>query len=89
MEFYNCEFGDQITNFNLAGIKHLGSGCSWAGYGDFTDDLSLQTDLEREVEYPWTATIGPDYQDWMIIWIDFNKDGLFDNSAECVFQFSR
>jgi len=86
MEFYNCEFGDEIDDFVLEDINHFGSGCSWVGYGNFTDDQSLQTDLVRGGEYPWTATIGLDYQDWMIIWVDFNKDGVFDDGYECVFQ---
>jgi len=86
MEFYNCEFGDEIDDFSIANINHVGSGCSWAGYGDYTENTSLQTELEREVEYLWTASIGLNNQDWMVIWIDFNKDGFFDNSTECLYQ---
>jgi len=85
-EFYNCEFGDEIDDFALANINHVGSGCSWAGYGDFTENQSLQTELQRGLEYEWTASIGLSFQDWMAIWIDFDKDGEFDDGYECVFQ---
>src|SRR5690606_21230 len=85
-----CTSGDQITDFVLTDsggasiINHTGSGCSPNGYGDFTSDTSLVGTMVSGSTYDFNATHDFSGQE-MIIWIDFNQDGDFDDADETVF----
>ena len=85
-----CTSGDMIEDFILEDqsgnllINHLNSGCSPNGYGDYTNDSSLTATLIGGQTYNFTSTANFSSQQ-MKIWIDFNKDGVFD-SSEIVYQ---
>jgi len=70
----NCTYGDGFTDFELADIANLGSGCSTDGYGDFT---SMLTNLLPGMTYDVTFASG--YGDQSVcLWIDANDDTTFD-----------
>lgn len=78
---------DDLTIKDPAGntvLSHLGSGCSPNGYGNFTTNANLSPTLEAGVTYSFTITHGYSSQR-VKIWIDFNKDGLFDDIDELLF----
>ena len=78
----SCDYtGDMIDDFILVGedgteINNPGTGCSDDNYDDRTDE---SVNLYKGVDY--TATVTTDAtQDAVAIWIDFNDDGVFDES---------
>lgn len=83
----NCGSGDNINTFNLvnSGINHLNSGCSPAGYGDYTTDPSLLGSLEAEVSYNFSITHDYQSSQFVKIYIDFNSDETFDEVTELLF----
>lgn len=71
----DCSWGDGFQDFAFAGIDNLGSGCSFRGYGIFTD---LKGSVE--IGQTYTATMSSGYSNnWVSIWIDFNKDLVFED----------
>jgi len=72
----NCNFGDGITSFKLAGINNLNSGCSTNGYGDFTD---LTTNLDAGVTYELIASSGY-HNNYLNVWVDLNQNEIFEES---------
>ena len=85
-----CSGGDNINDFILEDdggtplISHLGSGCSPGAYGDFTNDPNLTATLIAGQTYNFEATHNFGGQH-IKIWIDFNKDGVFDDASELLF----
>jgi hypothetical protein len=84
--FTGCTDGDDIDNFTLtgSGLTHLGSGCSIAGYGDYTADMGLVANVQPSVSYPFSITHNFSNQ-YVKIWIDFNNDEVFDDGTELLF----
>ena len=85
-----CSVGDDIDDFVITDssgntiLSHLGSGCSPNAYGDFTNNPSLSFTLVAGQTYNFTATHNFSGQ-WLKIWIDFDKDGVFNNTNELIF----
>lgn len=81
-----CAYDDNIENFILAGdagtgINHIGSGCSPAGYGDFT---SMSVTMTPGTSYAGTLSSSfPGSDEAYAIWVDWNNNGVFE-SAEIV-----
>jgi len=75
-----------LDDFTLASLDHQNSDCNYSlgisGYGNFTLDPSLTTELYRGSYYTWTAStqmlgnVG--------IWIDFNNNYEFSHT-ECIY----
>ena len=66
----DCSYGDGFTDFTMADISNLDSGCSPDGYGDFT---YMSTDLTAGNTYDVTMASGwADQQ--VCLWIDFNDN---------------
>jgi hypothetical protein len=84
-----CTSGDTIDNFVMAdaGLEHLGSGCSAAGYGDFSSDPSLVATVLPGETYSFSATHGFGGQ-FLKIWIDFDGNGSFEDPGELLFTSS-
>lgn len=82
-----CMYGDDINDFVLtgSGINHTGTGCSAAGYGDYTSTPGLTGNLESTVTYNFSTTHNYPSQH-LKIWIDFNNDFTFDNGTELLFS---
>jgi len=73
-----CLWGDLIDDFTLNTINHIGTGCSPAGYGDFTD---ITTELVQGGSY--IADIKPgDIEQYVSLWIDFDDDLEFESSEK-------
>lgn len=66
----NCTVGDGFTGLVFGDIDNSDSGCSGAGFGNFTD---LSTDLAQGDTYDVTMTTGYGNQ-YVRVWIDFNDD---------------
>jgi len=70
----NCTQGDEISDFAMADISNLNSGCSPNGYGDFTNMATFLNPGET-----YEVTLGTDYSNQFVsIWIDFDKSNTFD-----------
>src|SRR5690554_3021954 len=86
-----CTSGDLIDDFILTDqsgatlINHIGSGCSPGGYGNFTNDSNLTATLIAGQTYDFTATANFSSQR-IKIWIDLNKDGVFDDATELLYE---
>ncbi|OYT15899.1 MAG: hypothetical protein B7C24_10645 [Bacteroidetes bacterium 4572_77] len=79
--FADCdEWGDMLNDFIMEDIVHLNTGCSPAGYADFTD---ISTDLIQGGNITWSAEYGS--QDALAIWIDLDDDGVFNETDEFVY----
>jgi len=77
--FYGCNQGDQIDSFSIpsVGFNHQNTGCSPSSYGDYT---SQTINLSAGVNYAFSTTHGFSQQN-VRIWIDFNNDGTFTDTA--------
>lgn len=73
----DCEFG-HIVNVNLVGIDN-GSNCTQ--YGDYTETVSfaLPRGSNEQLTVTWGGQ-GTAYNYLMAAWIDFNKNGQFEES---------
>src|SRR5690606_34259803 len=84
-----CDSGDNINTLiidNGSGINHIDSGCSPAGYGDFTGTSGLfGTFMQGEV-YNFSVTHTYQTQQYVRIYIDFNEDGDFEDEDELLFS---
>lgn len=73
---------ERIANIKFNTIDHSSTGTD--GYEDFTD---IYTTVTPGSTYEFMGTIShPPYdQDQIIVWIDYNRDGDFEDSGELVF----
>lgn len=72
----NCNYGDEITDFQFENINNNGSSCSGTGYSDFT---TMTTDLQAGSSYDMSVTVAYS-KEYFTAWIDFNDDFSFDAS---------
>ena len=82
----NCAgFGDYIANFKipLAGLDNT-SGCG--AVNGYTYYNANSYDLTSGNQYSFTITTGTAYAQKGYIWIDMNKDGLFDDATELIYN---
>lgn len=81
---YGCTDGDVIARVVLNTLDNdSGTGCpsGTAGYSDYTSDGALTTTLQAGSSYGCTVYAGQ-YTEGYAAWIDYNDDGVFDNSTE-------
>ncbi|TVR79623.1 MAG: HYR domain-containing protein, partial [Saprospirales bacterium] len=81
-----CTSGDQIQDVIMpdVGIEHLATGCSPAGYGDFTADPSLEGLLIPGETYTFTINNGPTWSQGIAIYIDFEGNQSFFDPGNLV-----
>ena len=73
---------EKISNVTFAGINNSSSGT--AGYQNFT---SIIGNVAAGSSYPFSASISNGIpQDEILVWMDLNGDGDFDDSGEKVFD---
>ncbi|MDW3197376.1 MAG: zinc-dependent metalloprotease family protein [Cytophagales bacterium] len=78
---------EYIGNVQVGSINNS-SGVDPSGYTDFTSistDLTLNTSYNISVTPTWTGTI---YSEGYAAWIDYNKDGDFEDAGEQIFSQS-
>ncbi len=76
-----CEYGIykvQLNTINNSSINAI------EGYQDFS--CQKQTDLTPGNSYLLSVRTGPDNPQDTKVWIDYNNDGMFDNSTELVME---
>ncbi|WP_304344648.1 GEVED domain-containing protein [Chryseobacterium koreense] len=77
---------EKITNVNFAGINNSSSALSTApGYEDFTSKIGT---VNKESSYTFTAacSVTTYAADQILVWIDFNQNGSFNDPGELVFS---
>ncbi len=77
------EWGDAINSFLMEDLIHEVTGCSDDGYGDFTDG-TYTTSLIQGANVQWSAFTGSSCA--LAIWIDFDDDGIFNETDEFVYH---
>ena len=78
---YCCEYGIysvQLNTINNSSVNAI------EGYQDFS--CQKQTDLTPGNSYLLSVRTGPDNPQDTKAWIDYNNDGVFDNSTELVME---
>ncbi|MEM9544822.1 MAG: GEVED domain-containing protein [Bacteroidota bacterium] len=78
---------EYIGNVTISNINNT-TGASAGGYGDFTNLVAEITQDEVtsiSITPVWTGTV---YNEAYSVWIDYNKDGDFEDSGEQVFTQS-
>lgn len=85
---YNCSSGDNVNDFSISGsgLTHLSSGCSPAGYGDFTSDPGLVASMQSSVSYNFAISHTYTSSQYVKIWIDFNNNQIFEDASELLFE---
>jgi hypothetical protein len=78
----NCNSGDVIASISLNTLNNnTGTTCGVNGYSNFTTNPTLTTTLLPSTTY--TCVVGvASYAQSVAVWIDYNDDGIFDNSTE-------
>lgn len=86
----NCHCAAGATNTSFEKISNVtfntinNSSSSTAGYENFTN---ISTTVARNASYPISVSISGAYPaDQVIVWIDFNQDGDYDDAGEEVYQ---
>lgn len=68
--------------FTLVQLNGINNSSGFEGFGNFTD---LSTDLQQGQTYELTVNVAsPNTGDDIGIWIDFNQDGVFDETENLV-----
>ncbi|MFZ4543432.1 MAG: GEVED domain-containing protein, partial [Saprospiraceae bacterium] len=93
---YGCSDGDVIARVKLNTLdNNSGTGCpsqfpipcgigtctNYGGYSDYRSNPLLTTTLNAGTTYQCQVTAGP-FAEGYAAWIDFNDDGLFDQTTE-------
>jgi hypothetical protein len=70
--------GDGINNVSLGTLNNP-SGCPAAPYYTFFNAVTVP-DLELGISYPISISLGSDGNQYSRVWVDFNKNGVFETS---------
>jgi subtilisin-like proprotein convertase family protein len=75
----DCSQADEILNVKFGTIDNSSSGCSGSGYSDYTNTVNPSNFAPGQTA-PISVTIGPGGNDNVGVWIDFNRNGVFEAS---------
>lgn len=75
----NCTADDEIKNVSFGSLNNASSGCSGNGYTDYTASVAAPV-LPPGQAANIAVKIGPGTDDNAGVWIDFNKNGIFESS---------
>jgi hypothetical protein len=81
---FGCTDGDVIARVTLNTLdNNSGTGCpsGTLGYSNYTADPALTTTLQAGSSYNCIVYAGQ-YSEGYAAWIDYNDDGIFDNTTE-------
>ena len=70
-------FNIGIYNVNLNSINHNSSSAQNESYRNFTH---IKTYIDQDNESYLTIQTGPNYEERVLAWIDFNNNGIFEDS---------
>ena len=74
----NCNLDDDILNLTFAGINN-NSLCGTNGYTDYTPTVAPASVIAGGT-YPMSVRVGPGGREYVAVWIDANKNGIFEAS---------
>nr|NQU92872.1 T9SS type A sorting domain-containing protein [Bacteroidota bacterium] len=78
-----CDWGTLFADFAFAGIENYGSGCSPNGYGYFSSQMAYV-----EIGNTYTASMSTEFYGVNAsIWIDFDKDFVFEEDELVLTDF--
>lgn len=88
----NGIFNSGLISLNLSDLNYAAAGVDYfKTYLDFSEDATKLINLEKGVQYTVnfrniaaTRQLGQPYRDWFEIWIDYNRNGEFENSEKVV-----
>ena len=75
----NCNADDEITKVTFGSLTNASSGCSGAGYTDYTTTVAAPV-LPPGAVANISINVGPGTDDFAGVWIDFNRNGIFEPS---------
>jgi len=75
----NCNYGDAIMNFQFGGIDNS-SGCSSAGYADYTN---MVAQVSRNSTENLSVEVGYS-DDHLTVWVDFNDNFVFEDTEKII-----
>ncbi len=78
----DCGSGDYIDGFTFNTINNVGTACGTPGPSNFTDYTALSTSVSQGITYPVTCSPGPTWDQYFVVFIDFNNDLDFDDANE-------
>ncbi len=70
---------EYIANVTVANINNTSTG---SAYTNYTNNPALQINVVRGTTYPISVTVGNPDLDAVAAWIDFNRNGIFDDSEK-------
>jgi hypothetical protein len=78
--------GDFIQSFSFGGIVNSNTGCNGQSNNFFVQTNIPSQQLPLGSSQPISISCGPDFDQFMGVWIDYNNDGDFGDAGEFVFS---
>jgi subtilisin-like proprotein convertase family protein len=75
----NCTLDDEILNVKFGSINNSSADCSGAGFSDYTGTVTPANVAPGQI-VPISVTIAPGGNENVGVWIDFNRNGVFETS---------
>jgi len=82
---FGCSSGDYIDDVVFNTINNTGTGCTGTSPNNYTYYSSISTNVVIGQTYSILLRPGPSWTQNFGVWIDYNKDGDFDDPGEFVF----
>lgn len=79
-----CSSNDYINNFTFNTLSKLNSGCNGA-VNNYIFDQSVTTNVFPGLSYTMTMQAGSSYSQGFGVWIDYNRNGSFNDPGEFVY----
>jgi large repetitive protein len=81
---FGCVEGDLIDRVQVGSINNVGSGCSnnLQSYTAYSNTAGFTTTFQAGSSYPMSLQAGTAFSQGFGVWIDFNRDGDFDDAGE-------
>ena len=79
-----CGTASGINSVQLESIQNLNTGCTGITNDNYSFYPNQITDITEDESYTITLTSGGTYRTYFGVWMDFNKDGLFNSTNEYI-----
>ncbi len=77
-----CTSGDFIDDFSFAGFSNLNTGCANPGSNNLSNYFGTGPSVTTATSYSVNVGVGPDWAQWIGIYIDFNGNGSYLDAGE-------